>query len=583
VQTLDELGIDTQGKHGEKVRMLCPRCSHLRKKKQDHCFEINTLTGCFHCFNCPFEGKAFIDGAFAPSRRVPAVYRKPTLPAGESSNAEMLTWFLNRGIQPWVLDDFRIRAVSHYLSGLQAEVPCIAFPYYRGAEIVNVKYRGLATKSWAQEKDCEKILYSVSLGSATDELIICEGEVDVLSFHVAGLNAASVPDGAPTEGSTGSDLKYAYLRNCEKELAPLKKIIIATDNDGPGRGLGAELARRLGEERCWRVEWPASCKDANDVLVAYGVAALESLIESARPWPIEGIIEPMDVIDEVLALRKNPKKIGVSTGWKTLDPFFKILMPEVTIIGGSPNHGKSNFINGLAMNMAKLHGYPVFMACFEEGKPEDHFARITAKYEGKAYWTPTGRVEPERIQTDSQVIDALQFMQGKFFLGRFKFEARTLVQVLAIAAQTVKRYGVRCVFVDPWNHLNHTRPPGMTETEEVSQAMSQLRDFAEQYEAHVFLCAHPAKPILGRNDGEVVQQVPHPYNISGSAHFFNKSDNCLTIFRDVSKGEYEDKRVGVYIQKIRTHRVGQLGMVELGFDQDTEYLTDLGNLERGTR
>jgi len=57
----------------------------------------------------------------------------------------------------------------------------------------------------------------------------------------------------------------------------------------------------------------------------------------------------------------------------------------------------------------------------------------------------------------------------------------------------------------------------------------------------------------------------------------------LTIFRDVSKGEYEDKRVGVYIQKIRTHRVGQLGMVELGFDQDTEYLTDLGNLERGTR
>jgi twinkle protein len=45
-----------------------------------------------------------------------------------------------------------------------------------------------------------------------------------------------------------------------------------------------------------------------------------------------------------------------------------------------------------------------------------------------------------------------------------------------------------------------------------------------------------------------------------SAHWRNKADNCITIWRDV---EANDARVEVHIQKIRFREVGTPGLVEL--------------------
>ncbi|KAK1612411.1 hypothetical protein QYE76_036084 [Lolium multiflorum] len=66
-----------------------------------------------------------------------------------------------------------------------------------------------------------------------------------------------------------------YRKLCEEDLRlePLcdeaSKIILETDADPPGQALAEELARRLGNERCWRVTWPRKnetefCKDANE-------------------------------------------------------------------------------------------------------------------------------------------------------------------------------------------------------------------------------------------------------------------------------------------------------------------------------
>ena len=568
MQTFEEFGIHVGGKSGN-VKMPCPKCSASRKNPKEPCLSVDTDTGLFKCHNCDFAGKAQVDGVFEPSMRRSTVYRKPNFLGGETNRADMFAYFERRGISEQTVRDLRVSVALKYLPDVGMEVDCLCFPYYEGNELVNVKYRGLETKSFIQEKNAKKVFFGS--GFAGEEAVICEGEIDVLSFHEAGIASMSVPDGAIPENAQGTDLKFEYLQNCEAALSPLTKIIIATDNDGPGRALGRELARRLGEERCWRVEWPFSCKDANDVLLAYGPDALASLIVTSRPWPIDGLIEPIDVIDDWLALRKNPKKQGVTTGWASLDPFFKVLMPQVTIIGGTPNHGKSNYINQLAMNLVKLHGFGVVMACFEEGDPPEHYARIGTKHRGQAYW-------PSRegsVQTDADVIDACQFMQGHFYLLKLGFERRTLQAILEVAAQAVKRHGVRVVFIDPWNYVNHDRPAGQTETEEVSQAMSRLKDFAERYDCHVFLCAHPAKPIMAKVDGDLRQQVPHPYQISGSAHFFNKADNCLAIWRDLTANELGPAQVTVFIQKVRTQRVGKVGAVVLGYRHNAELLTDL--------
>src|SRR5262249_32175987 len=156
---------------------------------------------------------------------------------------------------------------------LGTEVDCIAFPYFRNGELVNVKFRALTEKAFAQVNDAEKILYGLDDIADVKTAIIVEGELDKLALEEAGIrNVVSVPDGAPNQVKAGEpdpeDAKFSYIANCADYLDRLDRIILAVDNDGPGLALGEELARRLGKERCWRVRWPDSgdspCKDAND-------------------------------------------------------------------------------------------------------------------------------------------------------------------------------------------------------------------------------------------------------------------------------------------------------------------------------
>jgi twinkle protein len=49
-------------------------------------------------------------------------------------------------------------------------------------------------------------------------------------------------------------------------------------------------------------------------------------------------------------------------------------------------------------------------------------------------------------------------------------------------------------------------------------------------------------------------EVPTLYNISGSAHFFNKTDNGITVYSD-----FESNNVDVYVQKIRYSWLGKIG------------------------
>ena len=167
-------------------------------------------------------------------------------------------------------------------------------------------------------KGAEKIFYGLDDIEGCQEIIICEGEIDKLSFEEAGFrNVISVPDGAPVKVKDGEvdpedDAKFAYIWNCREELAGATKIILATDNDAPGYALAEELARRLGRERCWRVTWPslgdAPRKDANEVLVHDGPDVLREVIENALPYPIKSLHDLGAFESETLALYEHGPK-----------------------------------------------------------------------------------------------------------------------------------------------------------------------------------------------------------------------------------------------------------------------------------
>ncbi len=124
--------------------------------------------------------------------------------------------------------------------------------------------------------------------------------------------------------------------------------------------------------------------------------------------------------------------------------------------------------------------------------------------------------------------------------------------IIEKAEQLVIRKGIQGVIIDPWNYVEQRKDRSQTETEYISETLTKLKRFLKRYDVHCFLIAHPTK--LRKEGGKY--EVPTMYSISGSAHFFNKTDNGITVYRD-----FETNNVDVHIQKVKNYWLGKLGCV----------------------
>src|SRR5690606_41025002 len=72
---------------------------------------------------------------------------------------------------------------------------------------------------------------------------------------------------------------------------------------------------------------------------------------------------------------------------------------------------------------------------------------------------------------------------------------------------------------------------------------SDLR-FCWTHGVHTWVVAHPK--ILQKKPDAAEYPVPTPYDVSGSAHWRNKADNCITVYRIMQEGPQrsEERRVG---------------------------------------
>jgi twinkle protein len=138
-----------------------------------------------------------------------------------------------------------------------------------------------------------------------------------------------------------------------------------------------------------------------------------------------------------------------------------------------------------------------------------------------------------------------------------------VLQMLEVA---VIRYGA-CVFVlDPWNRLESSRPPGVTETDYIRDCLVDLDNFAKQMNIHIMILAHPAK-----TDVSVRGKPPELQDIAGSKHWDNMPDQGFVIFR---KKVFEDgKRVTaatIFHKKARGKALGFQCTLEMDFDLSVE-------------
>ena len=290
-------------------KTLCPNCSEKRKaaNRKDPCLSVTIKSAdeiVWMCHNCDWTGVRTTEGPSGNGTRPPVRQseerpeppRKPDRIESLPLDDEAIEMFDRRGIGVETLDAFNVRQFRRWMPQTRREVETIVFPYYSLGKLVNRKYRTF-DKHFIQEAKTLKTLYNVDRAREADEVIIVEGEMDVLSMFEAGYpNAVSLPDGA----SKGGNRKRLEVLKNSGLLTDNRRFVIAGDRDEPGLALRRELVKFIGRERCSAVFWSTGqdvvCKDANDVLMLHGPEVVRECVEAAescadglkgRVWEVE--------------------------------------------------------------------------------------------------------------------------------------------------------------------------------------------------------------------------------------------------------------------------------------------------------
>lgn len=457
-----------------------------------------------------------------------------------------------RGLDPELLVKYGVGA-SDRLGG-----DCIGIPFMVDGVRVATKYRTLTgEKRFTQDAGGRQVLWNVDClrdeTLANEPLIITEGEMDAFAALQSGFpRTVSVPGGAPSQRTEGDGPKYAFLDEVEPLLKGCNDIILAVDGDGPGANLLHDLSIRLGRQRCKWLHYPKECKDLNDALRLYGERGVQETIRRAQWIKVDGLYRMGQLPPVELP---KPHDIGIVGLWE----HYRIRKGDFCVVTGLPGHGKSSFVNEVCCRMAQAYNWNIVFASFEQNPQVDHRRALRSYYGHKLDLALTPE---ERGRADAWIDQRFGFIVPD------EDDDVTLAWFLEHAAAAVIRYNADLLVVDPWNEMDHTRPPDMSLTEYVGFAIKQFKKFARKYHVHLIVVAHPAK-MLRTKEGKY--PVPSLYDISDSAHWSNKADIGIVIHREDLVSDPETK---IRVVKSRYHNaIGRPGEIKGCWNEETTRYT----------
>jgi twinkle protein len=589
------------GASGKDVRAVCPQCAPKRKPehRNEKDLAVDVTEGVWFCHHCEDGGSLIRGWKSEPVdppegyRPLPPVARPKDPPKPPRQIEEPPEHYVarlhqrvseERGISVATLKRYGIttalRAVPGEAKGADGKPVkewVLAIPYHVDGKHVHTKYRRMDKKSFFTDAGTVRPFYGLDDIRSAKTAFVVEGEYDKLALADAGIfNVVSVPDGAPNVGANTTEAKWEFMVDADQRFANVDTIVLAADDDGPGRALNEELARRFGEGRCRVLKWPGVVrnedgtdtyvKDANDFLRAYGAQALAEHARRSRPWPVEGLFEVDDFADKLEDRYSYGPPPTVSTGWRKLDRLYRIQEGLISIVTGVPGAGKSTWLNALMMNLMVEQNWR-FAVCSPEWQPiEDHQRSLMQVLMGKHFYEPRDSDRlPRMTREEMRWARAWLNERCSWILP----EKLTIPSILARVDLAVTRMGVKGVVIDPWSEIETStdKPNGVSTTDWIGICLRQLRQYGRKRRVHVWLVAHPTK-LEKDADGE--WPVPSIYDISGSAHFANMADSTVALWRSLNPDDKKSGRMVAHIQKSRFRHTGEAGTeAELWFDRES--------------
>jgi energy-coupling factor transporter ATP-binding protein EcfA2 len=404
-----------------------------------------------------------------------------------------------------------------------------------------------------------------------------EGEQRELSTLPRWILAGAAPVGAKVQRIPVSRLFEGATEG--NRNVSLTRVIGSIASSTPF-DVALQLALLWGTHRCNPPMDPREIETT--VRSVYSAEARKQREDSGAGWqpdPVEptNIVTIEELREAVADLYRTGVQRGLSTGWHSIDEIYTVRKREMTVITGAPGSGKSTWMDHLAINLARQHGWKFLVFSPENLPLEQHVSLLLEKYLDMPFSDgPTSRMNLEQLDR------GMSFLTDHFVFIDPPEDKQDIRTIFSIIGSHMDRQQVDGVIIDPWNEIDHSRPREVREDEYLADRLRIAKLFARKRDIHLFIVTHPTKLQRDRKTG--VYPIPTLYDISGGAMWRNKTDNGIVVHRELEIGKdgaIVDHGVSnILVQKIRFRCVGRLGMAPLYYDKVTARFNEKPRTQR---
>lgn len=466
--------------------------------------------------------------------------------------SQMLTdWLESRSLDPELAAKMGWAFAQHRELG-----PSVRIPYYRDGKVVTVQYRSLERKEFRFAKNSEIELWNVDclkdVSLCDAPLVIAEGACDGLALMQCGYPRVVAVPGWSDKNSDPSN--YEPFKRNEGLICNAGEFLVAQHADNTGATMLRATANFFEGSDVGYVRWPEGCKDANDTLHLHGAEAVVRALNQSK-----SVDPPGGRITGFSDLPPRPERRVWRLDYPEVDKLMAFRSRAVSVLTGTPGAGKTTFMTWAAHHLVRANGVRVGMALFETEPYEVllHLARLHGKepdYMTEADWDEL----KAKLDKDYRILHREEFRgdEGKDTAGHSLLWVKQMIHKLAA------RDHCGIIIIDPWNELEHLPEPGESMTSYINFSLTRMRQWAEKYDVHICIVAHPRKMQAGER--------PTGYHISDSAAWANKPDMGWTISIERGQGE-EPEHVLLSNWKVRSRQgTGcRPGAVKLTFEEQT--------------
>lgn len=338
------------------------------------------------------------------------------------------------------------------------------------------KVRGKDKAFWLNGSLKEKPLVGMHLWTGGKQLVITEGEIDMLSYaEVSNCKwpVVSVPNGAAgAKGVIAKNLEY---------LAGFESVVIMFDMDEAGIEAASDCADLLLSVTQVKIA-KLPLKDANECLVAGRHEDVQKAVWNAQPHKPDGLVSVEDLLERM----QKPKEKGLPWFMEGLNISSNgRVWGQVITIGAGTGVGKTDFLLQ-QMNYDTLTLGLKVAGFFLENDPEEVLEIMAGKADGRLYYEenhPHYDMIEEKLKASARYSGKLVLYDN---FGMCDWDS-VKSKVLFLLTQ-----GYRVFYID---HLTALATGGEhNEKEELERIMAEGAELAKRHNILIHFVSHLATP-----------------------------------------------------------------------------------------